>query len=126
MTKINIIDNSGAKVGRCIKILRPKGKKYAEVGDLILVSIQSALATATDIKKGDMFKALVVRTNKPKASKKDQFFFKGSDNAVILVKIAQKTGELTPLASRIKGPVSVILKSNEKTKKVISLAKSVL
>jgi large subunit ribosomal protein L14 len=64
LTKVNIIDNTGGIIGRCIKILRPKNVKEAKIGDIILVTIVKSLKTS-NIKKGDLFKAIVVRTKAP-------------------------------------------------------------
>lgn len=153
MTKVNIIDNSGGNIGRCIKILHPHGRKYAKIGDIILVSIQeivsgnnsnannsknktSNLATAKDMTKGAMYKALVVRTKMSNGltnfNKKTAQF---DDNAVVLIKSGQqakgqtriKMGaltELSPIGTRIKGPISALLyKDATKYQKILSLSK---
>ena len=127
LSKIQIVDNSGANVGRCIKILSPKGKNFAEVGDLILISVQQTQflkgtlsPSREQISTGDLFKAIVVRAKKDKGHR----FL--ADNAAILVKISPKTGEFTPIGSRIKGPVSLRLSEKAGMEKILSLAKSVL
>lgn len=133
-TKVNIIDNSGGSVGRCIRILEPHGRKHAKVGDVILVSVietikslpsattnpadskKSAMTSASNIGsanklvKGTMSKALVVRTKSHNYKNMANY----EDNAVILIKSnptnTKKNLGITPVASRIKGPISNILK----------------
>lgn len=135
-TLVNIIDNSGGIIGRCIKILHPHNRKYAKIGDIILVSIKevggsnskkSGITTAKDIAKGTMYKALVVRTKWNANSKSTS-----DDNAVILLKTGglndkrnvRSLSELTPLGTRIKGPISSLLNNNSgKYQKVLSLTK---
>ena len=134
LTQIEVIDNSGAKIGRCIKILRPKGKKYAEVGDLILLSIQktqilkgTTSPSREQIMSGDLYKAVVVRSKKVKGQKSTQTVkFTSGDNSAILVKISAKTGEYTPVGTRIKGPVSSQLSDKTGMEKILSLAKAVI
>lgn len=138
LTKVKIIDNSGGVVGRCIKILRPHGRDNARVGDMILVSIleiakieggknqkgsisASSIRESNKIKKGTMFKALVVRT-KANTEKKTASY---DENSVVLLKSASggaganakkqtKMDELPPIGTRIKGPISVLLSINRK------------
>lgn len=138
LTQIEVIDNSGAKIGRCIKILRPKGKKYAEVGDLILLSIQktqilkgNTSPSREQIMSGDLYKAVVVRSKKPVSPKNKAAcigvsLLRSSDNGAILVKISAKTGEYTPVGTRIKGPVSSKLSAKAGMEKILSLAKAVI
>jgi len=61
LSKVRITDNSGGLEGRCIKILRPAGRKYAKLGDMILVSVLKSLP-GSNIKSGDIHKAIIVRT----------------------------------------------------------------
>ncbi len=131
LSRIEVIDNSGAKIGRCIKVLRPKGKKYAEVGDLIIISVQktqilkgSASPSREQIMAGDLYKAIVVRSQKDKVEKNGVKMT--SDNGAILVKLSAKTGEYTPIGTRIKGPVSSRLSEKAGMEKILSLAKAVL
>lgn len=136
LTQIEVIDNSGAKIGRCIKILRPKGKKYAEVGDLILLSVQktqilkgNTSPSREQIMSGDLYKAVVVRSKKPVSPKNKAggvSLLRSSDNGAILVKISAKTGEYTPVGTRIKGPVSSKLSAKAGMEKILSLAKAVI
>jgi ribosomal protein L14 len=141
LTKVNIIDNSGGVVGRCIKILRPHGRDYAKIGDMIIVSIleiakiegnkkgsassvnTGSIRDSNKIKKGTMFKALVVRTKSNTVKKTATF----DENAVVLLKSASggassasakkqtKLYELPPIGTRIKGPISVLLASYKAT-----------
>lgn len=124
-TKVNIIDNSGGSVGRCIKILSPHGRLYAKIGDVILVSIQETLTFVAKgqtgrnpITRGSMYKALVVRTKVNSKAAKNNKLTKGvqhmatyDDNSVILLKSNTGPGnsytELTPIGTRIKGPISI-------------------
>lgn len=101
LSKVNIIDNSGGLIGRTIKLKT----SFAGIGDIILISVLKI--TKGNIKKGDVFKAMIVRTTK---DKKVQW----EDNAVILIK-----NDGTPLGSRIKGPIS----SQIKNRKIRALAK---
>lgn len=133
LSRIEVIDNSGAKIGRCIKILSPKGKKYAEIGDLILLSIQktqtpkggSNSPSREQIMAGDLYKAVVVRSKREFAQKTTGVRM-ASENGAILVKISAKTGEYTPVGTRIKGPISAALSKKAGLQKVVSLAKVVL
>jgi ribosomal protein L14 len=134
LTKVKIIDNSGGVEGRCIKILKPHGRDNAKIGDTILVSIleiakieggkkgsagASSIRESNKIKKGTMFKALVVRT-KTNTEKKAASY---DENAVVLLKSASAAGvnakkqtkleELPPIGTRIKGPISVLLERKE-------------
>jgi large subunit ribosomal protein L14 len=110
LTKVNIIDNSGGYIGRCIKIIKPHGRDYAKIGDIILVTIkdtiklpysgpQSGMSKSSKITKGSLYKALVVRTK----IHNDKRIATFDDNAVILLKTDVTP---TPLGTRIKGPIS--------------------
>lgn len=124
LSKVQIIDNSGGLIGRCIKILKPL-KKHATIGDLVLVSLIKTTITKDStpgkVKKGDVMKAVVVRTKYP-ANKND---ISWDSNAVVLVKPApsRKGSDLTPIGTRIKGPISSSLKYRNGCQKIISLAK---
>jgi large subunit ribosomal protein L14 len=115
---LEVADNSGAKRVQCIKVLGGSHKRYARLGDIIVVSVKEALPDS-NIKKGTVTKAVVVRT------KKEQRRFDGSyirfdQNAVVLI---NADGE--PVGTRIFGPVARELRWNEFTK-IISLAPEVL
>lgn len=134
LTKVKIIDNSGGSIGKCIKILNPHGRKYAKVGDIILVTIKETLKlsssnsnTQNKITKGSLYKALVVRTKIENIKGTGVF----EDNAVVLLKSnigsANKTlSELSPLGTRIKGPISIELSfknGDNRYQKILSLSK---
>jgi large subunit ribosomal protein L14 len=115
---LEVADNSGAKRVQCIKVLGGSHKRYARLGDIIVVSVKEALPDS-NIKKGTVTKAVVVRT------KKEQRRFDGSyirfdQNAVVLI---NADGE--PVGTRIFGPVARELRWKEFTK-IISLAPEVL
>ena len=112
-TKLKVTDNSGAKTVKCIKVLGGFKKKFSYVGDVIIVSIKklrNKSKLTAKVKKGQVFKALIVRTKK-KTIKKDgsAVFFK--HNAVSLI---TKQGQ--PLGSRLIGPVSKELSRGKFTK----------
>jgi large subunit ribosomal protein L14 len=118
LSKVKIIDNSGGVIGRCIKILRPAGRKYAGLGDMILVSVIKSLPSA-GIKSGDVHKAIVVRT------KYSSHNSNWGENAVALVKItSKKLTDYTPVGTRIKGPISYHIKFVPGCLKLFSLANS--
>ena len=116
-TILDVTDNSGAKKARCIKILGGSKRRYAASGDLIVVSVQSAIPGAK-FKKGDVARAVVVRTACPE-SRKDASVIRFSDNSVVLV-----TKDLEPVGSRVFGPISRKLRKN--FMKIVSLAPEVL
>ena len=113
LTVVQIVDNSGGIVARCIKILKPHNRKYAQVGDLILVSIQKTIPSSK-IRKGEIYKATVVRTKVGK--------IRFDMNAVILVKSNPKTIELSPIGTSIKGVLSQQLKYHSGCGKLLALA----
>lgn len=116
-TILKISDNSGAKTARCLKILGGFKKKYAKLGDIIVVSIQqlrNKLKKSSKVKKKEIYKALIIRINIKYAIKtgyKKSF----NDNAVILLNKQEN-----PIGTRILGPVSKNLKK-KKLQKLLSL-----
>lgn len=107
-TILKVSDNSGAKTAKCIKVLGGFKKKSATAGDTIVVSIQqlrNKSKKTSKVKKGDVYKALVVRT-KNKIRNKEETFTAFNDNAVSLI-----SKQNTPIATRIIGPVSKALKT---------------
>ena len=112
LTKLTVADNSGAREAMCIRVLGGTGRRYASVGDVIVVAVQNVLPTS-DLKKGAVSKALVVRTKK-EIRRPD-----GSYNACVLLNNA---GEIR--GSRIFGPVARELRAVNM--KVVSLAPEVL
>lgn len=120
-SSIKITDNSGVLIGKTIKVLKPKNVKIAGIGDLILISSQAQILNS-GIKKGSVFKAIVVRTK----SKIDQInsILKWDENAAVLVKLSPKGDEYLPIGTRIKSPISSILKYKKGYQKIIALAKT--
>jgi large subunit ribosomal protein L14 len=117
-TVLNSADNTGARRLFCIKVLGGSKRKYAGVGDIIVVSIKEAMPNAK-VKKGDVKKGVVVRTRK-ELRRKDGSYIRFDENSVVLIDAA---GE--PLGTRIFGPVARELRAR-KFMKIISLAPEVL
>jgi large subunit ribosomal protein L14 len=117
-TVLDVADNSGAKRVMCIKVLGGSKRKYAGVGDVIVVSVKEAGATAK-VKKGDVMKAVVVRTKKETA-RADGTYIRFDGNSAVLL-----NAQLEPVGTRIFGPVARELRA-KKFMKIISLAPEVL
>ena len=117
-TILEVADNSGAKRVQCIKVLGGSRRRYAALGDVIVVSIKEAVA-GTKVKKGDTAKAVVVRT-KREYSRSDGSYIKFDENSAVLI-----NAQLEPIGTRILGPVARELRG-KKFMKIISLAPEVL
>ncbi len=117
-TMLDVADNTGAKKAMCIKVLGGTRKRYASLGDIIIVTIKEAAPNA-GIKKGTVNRAVIVRTTK-EVRRLDGSYIKFDRNAAVLINIQ---GE--PLGTRIFGPVARELR-NKKFTKIISLAPEVL
>ena len=117
-TNLVAADNSGAKKIRTIRILGGHGKKYASLGDLIIVSVKSAIPNSA-VKKGEVCKAVVVRTNK-EVKRKDGSYIRFDDNAAVIL---NAQGE--PRGTRIFGPVARELREKNYMK-IVSLAPEVI
>lgn len=117
-SKLNVADNSGAKEVLCIRVLGGSKKRYASVGDTIVVTVKSALSSS-NMKKGTVSKAVVVRTKK-EVRRKDGSYIKFEDNAAVLL---SQTDE--PRGTRIFGPVARELREKQ-FMKIVSLAPEVL
>jgi large subunit ribosomal protein L14 len=115
---LDVADNSGAKRVQCIKVLGGSRRRYAALGDIIVVSIKEALPGAK-VKKGDTAKAVVVRT-KREWSRPDGSYIKFDGNSAVLI-----NAQLEPVGTRIFGPVARELRA-KKFMKIISLAPEVL
>lgn len=115
---LEVADNSGAKKVQCIKVFGGFHKKYARLGDIIMVSVKEAMPDS-NLKKGDKAKAVVVRTKK-EFRRPDGSYIRFDQNAVVLIN-AQKE----PIGTRIFGPVARELRWKE-FMKIISLAPEVL
>ena len=117
-TYLNVADNSGAKRVQCIKILGGSKRKYASVGDVIVVAVKDALPNAP-VKKGAVERAVVVRTSK-EFRRNDGTYIRFDDNACVLIDKAEN-----PKGKRIFGPVARELRDKDYMK-IISLAPEVL
>jgi len=117
-TKLNVADNSGARKIQCIKVLGGSGRKYASVGDVIVVTIKEAIPRGR-VKKGEIVKAVVVRTAKD-IRRADGSAIRFDSNAAVLI---SPQGE--PIGTRIFGPVTRELRAKN-FMKIISLAPEVL
>jgi large subunit ribosomal protein L14 len=117
-TNLAVADNSGARSVRCIKVLGGSGRKYAYVGDVIVVSVKDAIPRGR-VKKGEVLRAVVVRTAKD-IRRPDGTTIRFDSNAAVLI---DKQGE--PIGTRIFGPVTRELRA-KKYMKIISLAPEVL
>ena len=116
-SKLDVADNSGAKKVLCIRVLGGSKRRYASIGDLIVVSVKEA--TPGGIKKGTISKAVVVRTKK-EIRRKDGSYIRFDDNAVVLLNESEE-----PRGSRIFGPVARELRDKD-FMRIISLAPEVL
>ena len=117
-TRLKVADNTGAKEIMCIRCLGGSYRKYAGIGDVIIASVKSAAPGGT-VKKGDVVKAVVVRTKKP-IRRADGSYLRFDENAAVIIK-----DDKTPKGTRIFGPVARELRENDYMK-ILSLAPEVL
>ncbi|MDR2141207.1 MAG: 50S ribosomal protein L14 [Deltaproteobacteria bacterium] len=117
-TRLTVADNSGAKQVYCIKVLGGSRRRYASLGDIIVVSVKEALP-GSKVKKGDVVKAVVVRTAK-EVGRQDGSHIKFDDNSAVLINNARE-----PIGTRIFGPVARELRTR-RFMKIVSLAPEVL
>jgi large subunit ribosomal protein L14 len=117
-TNLQSADNSGAKRLYCIKVLGGSKRRYASLGDIIVVSVKEALPNSK-VKKGDVMQAVVVRTKK-EVRRQDGTYIKFDDNSAVLI---NQAGE--PIGTRIFGPVARELRA-KRYMKIVSLAPEVL
>ncbi|HDI61087.1 MAG TPA: 50S ribosomal protein L14 [Desulfobacteraceae bacterium] len=117
-SKLTVADNSGAKVLHCIKVLGGSRRRYAGVGDIIVVSVKEAIPNAK-VKKGDVMKAVVVRTKK-ELRRPDGSYIRFDENSAVLI-----NNQREPIGTRIFGPVARELRA-KRFMKIISLAPEVL
>jgi large subunit ribosomal protein L14 len=115
---LTVADNSGAKVVKCIKVLGGSRRRYAGIGDIIVVSIQEALP-GSKVKKGSVAKAVVVRTRR-ESRRPDGSYIRFDENSAVIIN-AQKE----PVGTRVFGPVARELRG-KKFMKIVSLAPEVL
>ena len=117
-TNLVVADNSGAKKIRCIRVLGGSGRQYASLGDLIVVSVKTAIPNGT-VKKGEVSRAVIVRTKK-EVRRKDGSYIRFDENAAVLI-----TNQNEPKGTRIFGPVARELRDKQ-FMKIVSLAPEVL
>ena len=117
-TRLKVADNSGAKEIMCIRVLGGTGRRYANIGDVIIASVKKATPGGA-VKKGEVVKAVVVRTKKG-VRREDGTYIRFDENAAVLIKDDQ-----SPRGTRIFGPVARELRANNFTK-IMSLAPEVL
>jgi len=117
-TVLDVADNSGARKVQCIKVLGGSKRKYAALGDVIVVSIKEAIPNAK-VKKGEVMRAVVVRTAK-EVGRPDGSYIKFDNNSAVLI-----DNQKEPIGTRIFGPVARELRA-KKFMKIISLAPEVL
>ncbi len=117
-TRLKVADNSGATEVLCIRVLGGSGRRYASVGDMIVVSVKSA-TPGGGIKKGTVTRAVVVRTKK-ELRRKDGTYIRFDDNACVLLNAAEE-----PRGTRIFGPVARELREKDYMR-IVSLAPEVL
>ena len=117
-TKLEVADNSGARMVQCLKVLGGSKRRFASLGDLIVISVKEAIPKGK-VKKGEIHKAVIVRTVKS-VGRSDGTSIRFDRNAVVLI-----SPEGEPIGTRIFGPVTRELRSKKYTK-IISLAPEVL
>jgi large subunit ribosomal protein L14 len=117
-TLLNVADNTGAKKVKCFRILGGTGRRYASLGDVVVVSVKSAIPNSA-VKKGSIQKAVVVRTRK-EVRRKDGTYIRFDDNAAVIL-----DERYEPKGTRIFGPVARELREREYMK-IVSLAPEVL
>lgn len=117
-TRMAVADNSGAKELFCIKVLGGTRRKYASVGDVVIVSVKEAIPNSK-VKKGEVHKAVVVRTRRA-VRRPDGSYIRFDDNSAVLI-----NNQMEPIGTRIFGPVARELRA-KKFMKIVSLAPEVL
>jgi large subunit ribosomal protein L14 len=117
-TTLDVADNSGARRVQCIKVLGGSKRKYASIGDIIVVSVKEAIPNGK-VKKGEVMKAVVVRTAK-ELGRSDGTYIRFDNNSAVLI-----DNQKEPIGTRIFGPVARELRA-KKFMKIISLAPEVL
>ena len=117
-TNLIVADNSGAKKIRCIKVLGGSGRRYASFGDLIVVTVKAAIPNSA-VKKGEVSRAVIVRTKK-EVRRKDGSYIRFDENAAVLLNPQNE-----PRGTRIFGPVARELREKQYMK-IVSLAPEVL
>jgi large subunit ribosomal protein L14 len=117
-TRLNVADNTGAKLLKCFRVLGGTGRRYASLGDIVVCSVKKALP-ASNIKKGSVVKAVIVRTTK-EVRRSDGSYIRFDDNAAVIIDDKKE-----PKGTRIFGPVARELRDRQ-FMKIVSLAPEVL
>ena len=117
-TRLKVADNTGAKEVLCIKVLGGSRRRYARTGDLIIITVKKAIP-GSNVKKGEIHKAVVVRTRKER-KRKDGSYIRFDDNAAVLVDDNKE-----PIGTRVFGPVDRELRE-KRFMKILSLAPEVI
>jgi large subunit ribosomal protein L14 len=117
-SRLKVADNSGARKVMCIQVLGGTGKRYARVGDVIVVTVKEAIPSSP-VKKGEVVRAVVVRTAQP-YRRPDGSYIRFDDNAAVIL-----SDDLTPRGTRIFGPVARELREKNYMR-IVSLAPEVL
>ena len=117
-SRLKVADNSGAKELLCIRVLGGSLRKWGNIGDIIVATVKDAIAGGGIVKKGDVVKAVIVRTRRGVA-RKDGSYIRFDDNAAVIIK-----DDKTPRGTRIFGPVARELRKN--FLRIVSLAPEVL
>ena len=117
-TMLDVADNSGAKKAQCIRVMGGANKRYASLGDIVIVAVKEAVPDGT-VKKGEVARGVVVRTVK-EVGRKDGSYIRFDRNAVVLL-----SDDDNPVGTRIFGPVARELRDKQFTK-IISLAPEVI
>lgn len=117
-TNLVVADNSGAKKVRCIRVLGGSNRRYASIGDMVVVAVKAAIPNG-GVKKGEVSRAVIVRTSK-EIKRKDGSYIRFDENAAVLLDANNE-----PIGTRIFGPVARELR-DKKFMKIISLAPEVL
>lgn len=117
-SRLRVADNSGAREVQCLKVLGGSKRRYASIGDVIVVSIKDALPNSK-VKKGDVAKAVIVRTVH-KLRRPDGSYIRFDDNSAVLINAAKE-----PIGTRIFGPVARELRAKQFVK-IVSLAPEVI
>ncbi|MBB6207860.1 50S ribosomal protein L14 [Borreliella lanei] len=117
-TYLTIADNTGGKVAQCIKVLGGSKRRYAKIGDIITITVKQAIPNSS-VKKGDVYKAVIVRTSK-EVRRKNGTYVRFDDNACVIL-----DANLNPRGKRVFGPVARELR-DANFMKVVSLASEVI
>ncbi len=117
-SRLRVADNSGAREVQCIKVLGGSKRRYASIGDIVVVSIKDAMPNSK-VKKGDVAKAVIVRTVQ-KLRRSDGSYIRFDDNSAVLINAAKE-----PIGTRIFGPVARELRAKQFVK-IVSLAPEVI